>query len=376
MGPKKRFILSVICIGLLCCGSGCWDVDEIDDRAIVLALGLDLTPEGEILTSIQLPNIIDLTNYFTEGGKAPEKPYRVRVSRGKTVFGAIPGLQSKTSSNLFLGQIQAIIISAELAMQGLKPLLDFMDRHPEIPLQTFILIVDGSAKEILDSQLSSKEIPGISIHNFLESSSKADMVYSLRVHEIKKRMLIGPEAAYLPIIAYDDREKTYIINGLAVFHKDRMVGRLNPIETRMLGFLVGKARNAYPSVTLANGAIATFRDVKCRTKYQVSTAGARIRFKVKARAQGFLVELTSNQGEFLPEEIKQITKKTEQEITIGMLKTINRLQELNSDLLGLGELLRATKPEIWKGLNWEERFPEVEVEVDFRFKIQRLGTYR
>lgn len=193
--------------------------------------------------------IFGLANYFTEGGEAPEKPYRVKVSRGKTVFGAIPGLQSKTSSNLFLGQIQALIISAELAMKGLKSLLDFMDRHPEIPLQTFMLIVDGSAREILDSPLSSKEIPGLSIRNFLESSSKTDMVYPLQVHEIKKRMLIGPEAAYLPIIAYDDREKTYIINGLAVFHKDRMVGRLNPIETRMFGFLAGKARNAYPSIT-------------------------------------------------------------------------------------------------------------------------------
>lgn len=374
MKPKKLLIL--IFIGLLCCGSGCLDVDDINDRALVLALGLDLAPEGEILTSVQLPIINDLANYYTEGGKASEKPYRVKVSRGKTVFGAIPGLQSKTSSNLFLGQIQAIIISAELAMKGLKPLIDFMDRHPEIPLQTFILIVDGSAKEILDSQLSSKEIPGLSIRNFLESSSKADMVYSLRVHEIKKRMLIGPEAAYLPLIAYDDQEKAYIIKGLAVFHKDRMVGRLNPIETRMFGFLAGKARNAYPSITLANGAIATFRDVKCKTKYQLNMAGARIRFRIKARAKGFLVELTSNQGKFLPEEIKKITKKTEQEIRNGMLKTISRLQELNSDLLGLGELLRATKPEIWKGLNWEESFPEAEVEVDFGYKIQRIGTYR
>jgi len=30
---------------LLFCG-GCWDVDEIDNRAIVLGLGLDLTTDG------------------------------------------------------------------------------------------------------------------------------------------------------------------------------------------------------------------------------------------------------------------------------------------------------------------------------------------
>ncbi len=370
---KKRLFFLLLLVGLLLICNGCWDVNEIDDRAVILALGLDFTPEGKILTSAQIPIWMDIASR-TLGGQAPEKPFIVKTSEAETVFGAIPGLQSKTARDLFLGQLKMVIISAPLARKGLKPLIDFLDRHPEIPPQVLMVVTEESAKEIIDSTLGSKEIPGLAVRYFLESPSKADLVYSLRVSEIMRAFLIGFEDAYMPVISYDSREKTYVINGIGVFQKDRMVGQLNPIETRMFGFLSGRARNAYPSIQV--GGLATFRGVQSKVKTRAIAVGDRISFIIQVRAEGFLADLTSAKGKFSPKDIQGIETKTEKEITNGMVKTIRRLQEMNTDILGFGELLRATKPEVWQRIDWDSEYPKVGVSIDCKFKIKRSGVYR
>jgi len=312
----------------------------------------------------------------TLGGASPEKPFNVKTSEADTVFGAIPGLQSKTLRNLFLGQLKTVVISAAVARRGLKPLVDFLERHPEIPPQADILIVDGSAKDILDAPLSSKEIPGLTIRNFLMSTLKADMVYTLRLNQLIRGLRVDQHDAYMPVISYEPREKSYIINGISVFHQDRMVGELNPIETRMFGFLSGKVRNAYPSIAMDLKSTATFRDIKSNAKTRVIINGDRTKFIIKARAQGFLTDLTSGKANFSPEDIKAIEAHTEKEITRGMRRTMRRLQEMRSDILGLGELLRATKPKEWQHVNWQTEYPKAEVRIDFKFNIQRTGVFR
>ncbi len=76
------------------------------------------------------------------------------------------------------------------------------------------------------------------------------------------------------------------------------------------------------------------------------------------------------------EDIKEIEQKTERAVKAEMMKTIRNLQELNSDILGFGELVRATQPEVWRRINWDTEFPQVQVKIDFTFNIERTGYYR
>ncbi|HEX3047446.1 MAG TPA: Ger(x)C family spore germination C-terminal domain-containing protein [Bacillota bacterium] len=121
---------------------------------------------------------------------------------------------------------------------------------------------------------------------------------------------------------------------------------------------------------------ATFREVKTRTKIKAIPKGQEIEFLFKTRARGYLVELTNAKANLSVKDIREIEQKTERAVKAEMLKTIRRLQELNSDILGLGELVRATRPEVWRRIDWDQEFPRVQVKIDFKFNIERTGTYR
>ena len=55
---------------------------------------------------------------------------------------------------------------------------------------------------------------------------------------------------------------------------------------------------------------------------------------------------------------------------------MRHLQSLNSDILGFGELVRATLPKIWQRIDWDTEYPRVKVRIDFKFNIEKTGTQR
>ena len=377
MNRKYLFLGLILIITSLC--SGCWDVEEINRRAIVIALGLDLTPTGMIKMSAQIPVITDLASGGSGSGRAaaPPKPFHVVSSEAETSYSTVGNLQSKTSNEFFLGQLKTTIISTDLAERGLKPYINFLERHPEITSTSVIVLTKGSALEILNTPLNSKDIPGLSIMNFLRRSSKADLAYTLREWQIVRGTVVGPGDVYIPLISISQPEQAYIINGLGVFHHDRMVGELSDNETRMFGFLTGKARNAYPSVYINNEiGTATFRNVAVNSKIKAIAKGDQLEFLIKSRAKGFIIELTSSKAPLDLQDIQAIQTKTEQAIKEEMVKTVHHLQELNSDILGFGELVRATLPKTWQRINWDTEYPRVKVHIDFKFNIQKSGTHR
>lgn len=367
-------VLILVClVGL----SGCYDVEEINRRAIILAFGFDPAPAGMVGVSAQIPVIMDLHAPSIGGGTAPSKPFHMIAAESDISFGAAPVLQSKTGKDLFAGQLKTVIISTDLAKRGLKPYIDFLERHPEIPPQVIILLTRGNAEEILNFSLSSKEISGMSVYDFLQSAPKADLTYALREWQLLSAATEGPEDAYLPFIEIDPLEQTYRISGLGVFHRDRLVGELSDIETRMFGLLAGKAQDAYPSVFVDQKiGTVSFRGVKAKTRVKAIRRGSRIEFLFKVRADGVLIHLTTAKTHLTIKDIQVIEAKMEHAVKAEMLRTIHRLQELNSDILGMGELVRATQPRLWSRRDWDKEYPQAKVRVDFKFNIARSGSLR
>ena len=150
-------------------------MEDINHRAIVIALGLDVTPAGMIKMSAQIPVITDLASGGSGSGRAaaPPKPFHVVSSEAETSYSTVGNLQSKTSNEFFIGQLKTTIISTDLAERGLKPYINFLERHPEITSTGVVVLTKGSALEILNTPLNSKDIPGLSIMNFLRQSIKS-----------------------------------------------------------------------------------------------------------------------------------------------------------------------------------------------------------
>ena len=180
----------------------------------------------------------------------------------------------------------------------------------------------------------------------------------------------------MPLIAFDRAEGTFVIRGLGVFHGDRLVGELSGRETRAFGLLTARAGSATLQVPLDKIGRVTYRRVRSSSKVTPFISGSRLGFLVKVSVQGFLIEMTKPVSPISIQLNRAMELATAHAIEDEMARMVRRLQELNSDILGFGELLRATRPKIWRRINWDKEFPRASVRIEVNFTIARTGTYR
>ncbi|MGE5549258.1 MAG: Ger(x)C family spore germination C-terminal domain-containing protein, partial [Bacteroidota bacterium] len=195
-------------------------------------------------------------------------------------------------------------------------------------------------------------------------------------HEPKEPSNGRAEAARLPVIAYDRREKTFVPHGLGVFHGDRLAGILTSRETRMFGLFCGKARAAKLQVPMEEMGLVSFTGVSAESKTSLHTVGNRVSFSVEVKARGHLMGMTKPLTRLGPDRTRAIAAATENAIRNEIAKMVRHLQELNADIMGFGELVRGNRPQIWHRLNWDEEFPRVPVRIRVRFTIVQAGTFR
>ncbi|HEX7715629.1 MAG TPA: hypothetical protein VF531_16550 [Bacillota bacterium] len=90
MRPRKNLPL-VACISCLTILAGCWDLEEVDQRTFVTALGIDRGPRGQVILTAQLPLLKEMMPAGSSGG-----------SKGRTNFHTISAESSSVYLNITL----------------------------------------------------------------------------------------------------------------------------------------------------------------------------------------------------------------------------------------------------------------------------------
>lgn len=356
--------------------SGCWDADEIDRRASIFGIGLDPAPDGQVRATAQIPIFEEIFPPNFGGGAVSKRPFFIISSSGPSVLSTFPALQSKTARSLFYGQLKVIIINSEIARQGLVPITDFLQRSPHVPPQAEVYLTDNDSREILDTERSSKTLPANHFLIFSLSPGKKDLSFPNELWKLVREIITGERDAYLPFVSLDQAEETYIISDIGVFNGARMAGRLTGNEARMFGLITGKVRNTYLTLVVSKYGRITFQGVRATASKEIRTKENLIGFKIKLKAQGYLVEITSAKAPLKSRELREIKKATEKALKTEIITMLAKLQSLNSDPVGFGETIRSTRPNIWKRINWKEEYPQTRFDVEVKFNIPRLGIYR
>lgn len=354
--------------------SGCAnDTNDIDRRGIVVGLGLDAAPGKKVTATAQFPTIDSPSLSFF--GQTPQKPFINFSIQDEDAYEAVQGIESKSTRSLFLGQLKIILVHSDLAELGLVKYTEWLARHPEIPPLAYIALTQTTAKDIISATLANKFIPALAMNTFFELQAKTNKVYPIELWQFIKGIELKPTDAYLPIISYDAQDQAYSIHGIGVFHRDRLVGYLSDNQTRMAGIVMGKTSNA--SFMVPNGRLGklTYRRVTATSKIAIVRVGPNIEFLVTIKAKGYLPSITSDQTALKAKDIQEIENATASFLKAGIRGALNYLQKLNSDIIGFGDIIRANKPEVWEGLNWETEYPHVNFKVKVKFTLERAGKY-
>ena len=386
----KRILCWGVCFSLLLL-TGCWDRKELNDRAIWLALGLDLTKNGNTEISGQ---IIIPSNAQTPGGGgggggggAGGPGYFTISAIGKNVSDAMQNMQTKLPREAFVGQRRVIFLGEKYAKQGLKNKLDIHNRSSDVSLRTDIFVIKGAdAKDVIELSNPMEKAPVVAtLKEHRQSGGRGDTSY-LKFLMAATRDGIRPTIPTIELAnsVHGKNEgenspapKVLRLAGVSIFDKNlKMKGYLNDEENRDMLWIMGVLKKMVITLpTKHQSASINLTKIGCKIEPKFTKTN-QLSFQVTLTGEGTLVESNSGLDVQYTGNLKKLEKQFELAAQKQVQQTITKVQKkYGEDIFGFGELIHKKHPSRWKSLqkDWDRTFPKTSITCQANLKIKRIG---
>jgi spore germination protein KC len=379
----KKLLLVFLCFIIL---AGCWDRTELNRIGIVSAIAIDRDPDtGEFIFTSQILKPAALSTQTP----SPETPFEVISISSKTIMKAIRKTNQTFDRQGFYAHNKVIIISEQLAKEGLMPVLDSFQRGKEIRGYVWVCIAkDVEARKILEMKTEGIDpIPANYLKNLIDNTKNDFNATSINMLRYYRQTLAGGNDPVVGVLNIEKKEnapseKQVKISGGAVFSKDKLKGFLNEKETNGYRWVTGNINAGaivLPSL-LEEGEFVTITVDDAKAKVIPKVDGDRISFTIEVKEDGALNEQQAT-GKFsdrqeianyLKELEKQNKKLIEEEIHLA-LEAAQRNYE--ADILGFGRALNKDYPEKWNEVkeNWNEVFSNVPYTLKVDVELTNSG---
>jgi spore germination protein KC len=354
----------VLFLSLLCV-SGCWDIIPIEDRAQVIVIGVD-RHENLFRLSAQIPtiqNLIQTASNFNDRQKPIFKPF---VVEDKSLLKDIQQLEDRIFQSMIIGAVKIIIISPKIAEDDLLNILTIFLRQPMVSLQTLVLCSQNDAAEIVQYEAPFDIQPGLMIGKQQVSALKLIHSFPMRLWELITRIDNGITDPYLPIIKLDHENQCYLLEGLKVFRKDKIIGNLSPDESYLFGILTSKVEEGYKEIIVRHQEVG-FSKVQYQSKIRIMRGKNQARIRIEVNASGTLLQIPKGFPNRV-ESYKLFKKEMEKQLKRQILAFVKKLQLFNTDPVGFRKQM-----EVAGIKNWDEMYPKCPVEVDVHFNYRNFS---
>lgn len=373
IGLTKMILCSAVIVML----TSCWDARELDNISIVVGLGIDKgMADNTVLLTAQIVKPEALKGSTDQSSSSQAKAYWNVQSTGETIFDAIREFTHVLSQKLYVSHNDVLILSKEIAAEGVQKQLDFFIRSNETRPTMKLFVSNNTAAEILDVQPQLSKLTALNMSKLIDAQVFTSNSKVVILEEFINCLLSKTTSAVAPIISVTDNnnEKTLSINGLAVFKGDQMVGQLNPTETRGLLWVTGDVKTGVLDIPYKDG-IVSIEIKKATGKLSPEFIEDKIIMHVSIQLEGILVSQTNTENlATIPafEELKKLINiAIENEIFASLMKA----QELNTDIFGFGEKIHEKDRKKWKELepNWDAVFSILQLELEVYSHVRGTG---
>lgn len=397
----RRCCAALLILSLL---TGCWDRMELEERAVVLGISVDtagpeaaqqedeishlrgkypVPPQDMIRVSVQiaLPGQIPLgpgEGGGGTGGKSEDTVWVLEVV-GHTLDDALMNLQQQISGRLFFGHLRVIVVSEQFARRGLENLNDYLHRNPEVRRMAWLMVSKGSAKDLMEAAPKLERVPTLYLASTLDDAVRHGKFPVNYIGTFWNNSSKKGQEGFLPYIQIMEGENVQI-SGMAFFNGAQMVGVTKPFE--IAGYLVikGISPAGYLGILqIRDSQVVTIHATNRESTTRVEIRDGRPHFIITAMTE---VNLEEKNEDIVPIDssaiLEEIGRENEEAIKELLKGLVQKTQEQESDIFGLGELVRAYKPSYWNthvktAEQWREIYKTVTFDYNITSKVRRVG---
>lgn len=363
--------------------------NDLNEIAIVYSLGIDWE-DDQYKVSMQVINPPNLHN------PSDKLPVIVYEEKSKSFGKAIEMVSKKIPRELNLSQVQLIIVGKTLAeKKGIDKVLNYVLREPGLSSMMDILISENiTAYDALQVISVMEDIPSSEIVKTLKNTEENwGSHQQVLPTKLKGNILSKEMESIVPTIILkgnnkDSQEKTIQeqptskafleLSGLTVFKGDKIVGKLDDNQSRSYYLVKGSLKNSYFSAPCSKNTDEEYglNIIKSKTTIHGEVKNNKPNFKINTEVVGDLDELNCAMDLTTPNGIKKIEASMEKEIVLAIEDLINQSKQLNSDIIGFGEVLRIEDNENWKKIKskWKDDiYATSNIEIKVKTIIRNFG---
>ncbi|GAA0302295.1 Ger(x)C family germination protein [Gracilibacillus halotolerans] len=394
---KKITFLALFIVFL----TGCWDQYELEDRANILGIAIDVADEedmedvtpvthkkGEfpdtdekelikVTAQIALPGKIKLGPEGGEGESSSKNAWTIETV-GYTVNDTMANLQQQLAERLYLGHVQIIIISEEIAKKDLSEINDFFRRNPEVRRTSWMVVNEGDAKKVLEASPPVETVPSLYLSETLNNAVRFGKLPPEYLGKFWIDLTTDGIDAALPSVKVKDNDRI-LVDGMSYFHGNSMAGKFSPVEVGIYMSMKDRSPGGYTyAVKLPDE----------EGVYMVKPESKKGGISVKVVDGKPIAELHMEVNAAIEEETKvknldkhkveDVEKEAEKKAKDLGEQLIKKLQDEESDIFGLGAKIRSKHRNYWNEQiqtieKWREVYKDMDITVDFTVNIKRTG---
>ncbi len=360
---KKILLVTSLLLALLITFIEAYDVRNVESLSYVIAIGIDKSNSKDEPLSLT----IQIAKPDTSEGNGTKIKSEINTVQCNSFNLGLAMLNLANVNELNLSHCSVIIISEELAREGIEDFINTVANNIEIRPTCNILISKEKAKDYLEVTSKIEDISAKFYNSYINSAEITSYVTPCELSDFYSSL---HQDVKTPVALYSFTKDDNIESlGLAVFKDYKMVGRLSGLDTICYNILTNNFKQATievynpqdPSLSLSV-AISDFKDTDINVTLENGIPKINCDVQIKAVLLSANKDFDFSNEQSLKEIESEINSFLDQHITAFLYQTS---QEYKSDIVGFEGYFKRnflTQDELDK-YNWEEIYQKAEFNV-------------
>ncbi|MDR4942290.1 Ger(x)C family spore germination protein [Bacillus sp. N5-665] len=358
---------------------GCSQRIPLEKVSLILLIGLDKTPNGDIKVGTSIP----LFHH------KQQKSTIEHWTHASTVYTGFSKIDTKLTGYMTASKAEIILIGKKLAQEAnwLQE-LDSSYRDPYATINTKVVLVDGPTEEIFKIHKPSKPSLSSYINGVIESSIQNNQSVSSTIQQLMREQNEEGMTQAVPIIKKTKNEIDTV--GIAFLNrKGKYLTHIPKKDVKFFNLINKPKSNGRMILHLAlppkksNKKTNTSIFVQNATrKVDVDFQNGKFIFNFNIYANVALIEKTNAnliKGHYDNKtNINNLKSAIQKEINNNLQNMLNEIQQNKIDPIGLSLYARAFQYKEWKKVkgDWLQALAEAKINVKTHVKIKDTGTIR
>lgn len=344
--------------------TGCWDGLRLEQRNIIISLGIDPAPDDLFRFTFTNPVLED-------PAVAPERVQRISTI-ASSIGEALDNLNKVSDRRASVGQLRNLLFNEEVVRrQGIKLFIDDMNANPLFPPITNLIVVKGDCQQLLKSQFRDKSRIAFYINGVIINATQRHDIQKSELMYINSRLRDPLAVVMLPYITYGREEIK--VAGQAIIKDNRMVATISTFQSGLVQLVTGRARDFVFTVDLGKQNSVSLRVLRNKTEKKWYWQDDLPAFDIKTHLTLDIISAYSKQRIKDETSLRQMESKVVAFLSEEFRRLTALSQENNLDVYGLGQLLRQSLGREMDPRWWEETYPRARINIEPIVHIRRVG---